>query len=616
VTAFHSVVDRIHTWIDEAGDRLAVVDGSRRVTYAELAGAARGIQRSLRRTGVGPGARVGICADPSAAAIAAVVAVLEAGAACVPLDPSFPEERLRLMSGDAGLEAILADRRVRFAPPGLDPIPLASTSFGPASAPAPSPRIAPETIAYVLFTSGSTGRPKGVAMPHRSLANMVAWQDRALPVADDRVAQFAPLSFDVAFQEIVTTLAAGATLVVVPPGVRRDPEQLIDLIASEAITRLFLPFVALQSLATVVMRRPAASLRSLRDVVTAGEQLRTTEPITRMFRELRGARLHNHYGPTETHLVTAYTLPADVARWIPLPPIGRPIAQVSVYVATEDLELAPVGVPGEIYLAGDALAVGYHDRPELTAERFLPNPFEPDRGRVYRTGDLGWWSSDGLLHFLGRADDQVKVRGHRVELGEVEANLRLHPDVRDAVVVASAHDGRERRLVGCVVGDDRLDVAEIQSFLRRRLPEYMVPRALTRLDRLPLTPTGKVDRAGCARAAATAVRSPGSERPGAGAPVEPPGPAAGPLPDVVRIVGDVLERDDVHPAADFFTLGGHSLLAIALVSRIADELGVSVPLRTLFESASLEELAAWIADEHDPTQRPSLRASSSTRGRA
>ena len=313
-----------------------------------------------------------------------------------------------------------------------------------------------DNLVYVIYTSGSTGTPKGIAMQHRSAVNLIDWHRRIFGAAEgQRVLQFAALSFDVAFQEVFSTLCTGGTLVLLDEWVRRDARALTELLVNRGIARLFVPPLVLQSLAEYAQISPVIP-QSLKDVITAGERLTVSAEIKGFFVRLDGCRLHNHYGPTETHVVTALMLSGDSGGWPTLPSIGFPIFNTRIYVLDKEMQPVPIGVPGEIYIGGANVARGYLNRPELTAERFLPDPFSADpKGRIYRTGDLGRWRADGTIEYLGRNDEQVKIRGFRVELGEIEAQLMRHEDVKEAVVLAREDAPGQKRLVGYVIGKQK-----------------------------------------------------------------------------------------------------------------------------------------------------------------
>jgi len=567
-------------------DAVAVEHGEERLSYGELAARARRLAAVLRGAGVGPDVPVALWVGRSLALPVAVLAVLEAGGACLPLDPSYPAERLALMIGDAGPRLAVAEAGMPGGlPPGLDAVVLDEHGEMAVAAPGsmPDPMTDPDHLAYVLYTSGSTGRPKGVALPHRALVNMAAWACAVRPERGRRVLQFSPLSFDVSFEEMFSTWGTGGTLVLMPEEMRRDPNALLSFLIERRIERLFQPFVALQQLAEAA-REQGRTPASLRELVTAGEQLRITPAVAALC--AGGARLFNEYGPTETHLTSAFVLQGEAGGWPALPPIGRPIANHRILLLDRGRRPVPAGVAGELCIGGAGLARGYFRRPELTAERFIPDPGGREPGaRLYRTGDLARWMAGGDLEYLGRTDFQVKVRGYRVEPGEVEMAVVAHPGVRDAAVVARQDPGG-LRLVAYVVWEGESAEAVLREALKATLPAPMVPSAFVGLAALPLTPSGKVDR--------RALAGPSFAAQGVAATAGYVEPAAGAERELAAIWSEVLGIERVGAGDDFFDLGGHSLLATRVVSRVRQALGVELPLRVIFEAPTIAGLAAWI----------------------
>lgn len=588
---------------------VALVCDERSLTYAELDARANRLAHHLVAHGVGVDASVAVCLDRSIELMVSVLAILKAGAAYLPLDRAWPALRRQSVLEAAGASLLLTDQdAAAFGSathiPTIDPTRLDLRSQ-PGTAPVPG-RASPESVAYVLSTSGSTGRPKGVAMPHRALVNLLAWQARCMPEAA-RTLQFASLGFDVSFQEIFSTWLSGGTLVLVADSVRMDPSALLSTLERYGVERLFLPVVMLGHLADAA----EASRRSpgvLRQVIVAGEQLRITPTIRRFFSRLPACRLWNHYGPTETHVATGYLLPPDPASWPDLPPIGRPIDNTQVYVLDGNMRPLPQGVAGDLWIGGAAVARGYWKRPELTAERFIPDPFVgTPHALLYRTGDRGRWRGDGQLEFLGRTDDQVKIRGQRVELGEIETVLAAHPGVRSAAV--SVRGGAETRrtlvaFVTCLPGETpRSD--DLRRWLRTRLPDAMVPADVIVLPELPVNANGKVDRRALAELASKRqrVKEPVDV---AGMPMDSVGSDdlqdANASPTLLeaaltQIWQRLFECDAIDPAADFFQLGGDSLLAVQMATELERLLGRSIPIATLFAAPTIESLARTLADE-------------------
>ena len=600
----------LHRWIERQAaltpGATAVVGESESLTYRELDARANRLARRLRRLGVRVDEPVAICADRSPALIVGLLAILKAGGAYLPLDPSYPSERLAFMIED-GLDGVakpvlLAQvdlLAASVAGAGARVIDLDSAA-GPAGD-AADPLLAPldggagaDNLAYVIYTSGSTGRPKGVMSTHRGIVNRIAWMQRAYGLTPaDRVLQKTPVSFDVSVWELFWPLVVGARLVLARPGGHRDPAYLMRRVEEQEVTTLhFVP-----SMLQVFLAQPGLGrCRSLRRVMASGEAL--PAELAARFHELLGGalgtagttELHNLYGPTEASVdVTAHrTLPGPARRTVP---IGRPIANLGLWLLDPELQPVPLGVPGELYIGGTGLARGYLRRPGLTAERFVPHPLGRPGERLYRTGDLARFSADGEIEFLGRTDDQVKLRGFRIEPGEIEAALAGHPAVREAAVVAREEGPGEVRLAAYVVPagpGPRPEPGELRDALRRVLPEHMVPTDFALVDALPLTPSGKVDR-GALRA-----RLPAGEL----------APAAEPGDDleteieelVAGIWQDLLRREPIGRDDNLFDMGAHSILAIQFTSRVYDALGLEIPLSLPFEFPTVRRLGAAIQE--------------------
>src|SRR5262245_19594893 len=545
--------------VERAPDAVALEFGALQLSYEELNRRANQLARRLRRRGVGPECRVGLSLERSVEAMIALLGVLKAGAAYVPLDPAYPRERLAMIIEDAAPVILLTQQRLLGVLPTnpADLICMDADWFHieRTSGDNPASETLGDKIAYVLYTSGSTGKPKGVQMSYGALENIILWE-HAKALAGARTLQFTTLNFDASFQEIFATWCSGGTLVLVEEEVRRDAQQLWRYICERAIERVFLPAVALQQLAEAAEGEKSTST-SLREIITAGEQLRITPPLVSLFNRLPSCALENQYGPTERHVATAYALTGAAAQWPLLPPIGRPLYNTQIYLLDAQLQPVPLGVAGELYIGGDILARGYLNRADLTAERFIPDGLAAGSGRrLYKTGDLARRRADGAIEFLGRNDSQVKIRGYRVEVGEVEAVLLEHKGVRNAVVMALG-DGSDKRLVAYLVchGASPPSAEELRGFVKSKLPEYMRPSVFIWVEALPLTPSGKVNR--------RALPPPDlTNRLGEDNYVAP---RAGTEARLAEIWQTVLKLPRVGVNDDFFTLGGHSLLAMQVM---------------------------------------------------
>jgi amino acid adenylation domain-containing protein len=535
--------------------------------------------------GVGPEVLVGICVERSLELIVGLIAILKAGGAYVPLDPSYPKERLAFMLKDTQAPVLLTQHALLGQLPHYASHLLCLDREWPQIAAQlttdPPCRTTAESLAYVIYTSGSTGEPKAILLPQATLVTLMAWHRQG--ASGGRVAQFTSISFDVSLQEIWHALLFGKTLIVVDSDTRLQPEKFAAFLQENAITDLFAPNVVLEYLAQAVVGAKR-NLPALAHVYQAGEALTITPVVQEFFENHPACRLHNHYGPAESHVVTAQTLSANPATWPYRPTIGTPIANTRINILDRYGRPVPIGVTGEIYLGGAGLARGYLNRPELTAERFVPDPFatEPS-ARMYRTGDRARYLPDGNIEFLGRVDDQVKIRGYRIEPGEIESLLAKHPAVRQAVVIAREDTPGDMCLVAYVVSADAslTDTELLRTHLRERLPEYMRPAAYVLLEHLPLSANGKIDR--------KALREPeyGGDR--AGDTYVPPRNAIEEI--VAEIWQDVLKVERVGVHDNFFELGGHSLLATQVLARLAKLLKIELPLRRMFEAPTIAELA-------------------------
>ncbi|KOU34160.1 peptide synthetase [Streptomyces sp. WM6378] len=584
-----NVVRRIGEHVAATPDAIAVSCGTRQWTYAQLDEAAIRIAHGLIGAGVRPGSTVGIAMDRSPETLATVLGVGKAGATCVPLDVSYPSARLATMVAQADPVRILTHEA--HAHLFEESSRLLYVADLLAAEPAPGgepelPDITGEAVAYLLFTSGSSGEPKGVELPHRVLANYMEWQiPSASGAAGGKTLQFAPLSFDVAFQEIYSTLCGGGTLQLLAEDERKDMPALLRLLDREEVERVFMPYVALQQLAETSQAlgiRPAA----LRVVISSGEQLRITDEIRQFCAARPDTVLENQYGPTETHLLTHHTMTGDPALFPDLPPVGVPVDGIELHLLDGLMRPVPPGAKGEIYVGGVCLAHGYRNRPDLTEQRFVPDPSGEPGARLYRTGDLARVMPDGNLVWLGRVDSQVKVRGFRVELAEVElaiaklAEEEAASGIREAAVVSRRRESGDAFLAAFLVGDaDVVDLDEVRSRLRAVLPDYMMPSHLEWLASLPLTPSGKRDDALLRRM-----------------PLATPSSDATPPADehekaLVGVLAELLELPTVGVRDNFFDIGGTSLTAMRLVMTIEKRYGVNVPLSAFVAAPTVAGLA-------------------------
>jgi amino acid adenylation domain-containing protein len=559
------------------------------LTYRELNDRANKVAHYLRTLGVGPDVRVGICIERSLEMVVGLLGILKAGGAYVPLDPTYPQERLRDMLQDAAVSVLLTQQSlVELLPSHQANVVCLDSQWKVISTQSqenPASGVSATNLAYVIYTSGSTGKPKGIAMQHHSLVNLIVWQiENAIIDSKAKTLQFAPVSFDVSFQEIFSTWCGGGTLVLISEEIRRDAHALLRLCVEEKIERLFLPVIALQQLAQVANDLPY-HLASLQEIITAGEQLQIPPSLIRFFNDLPGCVLHNHYGPSETHVVTAFTLQGSASDWPTIPSIGRPIANTQIYILDNNLQPVPIGVPGELYVGGVGVAWGYFNRSDLTQEKFIPDPFSSQpQARLYKTGDLARYLPDGNIQFLGRRDRQVKTRGFRIEPGEIETVLSTHPQVQQAVIVVRGDDPANKHLVAYLVShEESPSGSQLRNFLKQKLPDYMIPSAFVMLEALPLTPSGKLDH--------QALRAADEELSRQDNGVLPRTLTEAAIANIVAAVLG-LQLLSIHD--NFFEIGGHSLLATRVISRLREEFEMELPLRSLFEKPTVAELAEWI----------------------
>ncbi|MGW0435010.1 non-ribosomal peptide synthetase [Micromonospora sp. NPDC003197] len=589
--------------VRETPDAVAVVDGDRRLSYAELDAASARLAGLLRQRGVGTGSRVAVALDRSWSAVVTLLAVLRCWAAYVPVDPGYPPARQTLILDDADpVLVVTTTETATRLDPRLSVLALDQVELGNGPAPAREEKPpTPDDLAYVLYTSGSTGRPKGVAVRHGSLANtMLAMRDLLDSRPEHAWLNLTSLSFDISGVELFLPLTTGGRVVVASSVSALDGAGVLRLVRDSGVTHVqATPSGWRVLLAADLGGSPNRSDGRLAPeplvAVTGGEALPV--PLARDLRA-RVTRLINGYGPTEA---TIYATFAEIPAEPDEVSIGRPVVNTRAYLLDDELRPVPIGVPGELYLGGLGLAAGYLGRPDLTDERFGPDPFGSSDGRLYRTGDRCRWLPDGRIDFLGRTDDQVKIRGHRIELGEVTTRLLEHPAVAEAAVLLAEAAAEEPRLVGYLVprGTTTPEPADLRQHLAHSLPSAMLPADWVVLDRLPLTPNGKLDRAALPAPAARGTATAASASASVAGLADAVGPAEAADPVVAQLTviwQDVLRIDDIGPDEDLFDLGGHSLSITRISSRIQQRLSVEVPLDVFFDTPTIAEIAEFIRD--------------------
>jgi aspartate racemase len=569
---------------------IALIFGREELTYGHLNLRANRLANYLRKLGIGPEAMVGVCQERSLDMVVGLLAILKAGGAYVPLDASYPTERLTFMLADTRAQVVLTSRaqRARLTSSLRTETRVVCTDEDAAaiaveSSQTPESGVTPDNLAYVMYTSGSTGQPKGVMIPHRGVVRLVQNANYCRLGPDEVFLQLAPISFDASTLEIWGPLLNGGRLALMPP----DTPSLDDLaraIVQYGVTTLWLT----AGLFHLMVEQRVEALRPLAQLLAGGDVISSSD-VSKALAELGPeGRLINGYGPTESttfaccHVMRAGDRVADPV------PIGRPISNTQVYLLDERLQPVPLGAPGELCIGGDGLARGYLNHPDLTAQKFVPNPFSNQPGaRLYRTGDLARYLADGTVEFLGRMDSQVKILGHRVEPGEVEAALVRHPGVRQAAVVARGERPGEKQLVAYVTanGQGAASASELREFLKSRLPDYMVPSWFVELDSLPLTPNGKLDRA-----ALPAWRATGADKDG----------VSMPRTAIEQRIGEVwrkvLGTDRVGVEDNFFDVGGDSLQLIEVHSELEKLFPVKISITDLFSYTTIDSLARHLAD--------------------
>ncbi|WP_413198525.1 amino acid adenylation domain-containing protein [Nostoc piscinale] len=567
--------------VEKTPDAVAVVFEDEQLTYRELNTKANQLANYLQTFGVKPEVLVGIYVERSLFMVIGLLAILKAGGAYIPLDPSYPQERLAYMLEDAQPKVLLSQQKLVTTLPNQSAQVICLDSdwelISDRHSANPITHITEDHLAYVIYTSGSTGKPKGAMNTHRGICNRLLWmQDAYQLTAADRVLQKTPFSFDVSVWEFFWPLITGARLVIAQPEGHKDPNYLVNLIIQQQITTLhFVP-----SMLQVFLEAAAVEkCQSLVRVIASGEAL-PVELQQRFFQRL-DAQLHNLYGPTEAAVDVTFWQCQNHLNNQKTVPIGRPIANIHIYLLDKYLHPVPVGVPGEVYIGGVGVGRGYLNRPELTAEKFIPNPFTTTASRLYKTGDLARYLPNGEIEYIGRIDYQVKLRGFRIELGEIEAAIAQYPGVRETVVVVNA-----QRIVAYLVPQaaQTLSISELRSFLESKLPSYMIPVAFVLLEALPLTANGKVDR--------QALPAPDTNRPELADAYQPPQTEV--EQTIAQIWQTVLQLENVGIHDNFFELGGHSLLLVQVHSKLREKFTKDLAVLDLFRYPTINSLANYL----------------------
>ncbi len=579
---------------EASGESLAIVDGRSILNYRQMHNRALELARHLRFHGVGPEDVVGLCVERSIAMVVGALGILMAGGAYLPLDPAYPAERLAWMLKDAQPKMLVTrERYSRILPNRICEL-LHLDSGGKVegdacdSTIAPPSAIEPYNLAYVIYTSGSTGTPKGVEITHGSLLNLVKWHQRAFALKPaDRATQLASPGFDAAVWEIWPYLTMGASIFLPENSLRSDPDGLRNWLLSQRITIGFVP----TPMAERMISLPWPAETPLRIMLTGGDKLHHYPPSTLPF------TLVNNYGPTEYTVVTTSGIVSPAEHPCASPAIGRPISNTEVFILNDELHHVPLGEPGEIYIGGAGLARGYRNQPHLTNQRFVSVPLggeQPDR--LYRTGDRARWLPDGQIEYLGRVDEQIKIRGFRIEPNEITAVLDAHPSLEASVVVARPGETGENILTAYVVTrkGEPVTAGSLRDLLLLKLPEYMVPSVFVRMDSLPETPNGKVDRAALPEPNATNILRDAASPP----------PSTPLEKEVAAMVASLLQMESVARDDNFFLLGGHSLLGTQLIARIREKFSVELNIAVLFDHPTVAEIAAEIDRIDRPVTSP------------
>ncbi|MCW3089278.1 MAG: linear pentadecapeptide gramicidin synthetase LgrD, partial [Ferruginibacter sp.] len=573
----------------------AIVFEEEQLSYQQLNERSNQLAHYLQKNGLTEGMLVPVSIERGIEMIVSVLAILKAGGVYVPVDPEYPAERISYMLEDTGATMVVSSRESRLNLPTFSRGEIIEVDgvhrqlIGSQPATNLSVPVATDYLVYVIYTSGSTGRPKGVRMGGKGMVNLLTWQEKQFVNKRRRVLQFASLNFDVSFQEIFSTLCFGSSLYLIHGDRRRDMSELMKDITKYQLTHLFVPYIVLKNLVEYIVSLNFNRF-SIEEIIVAGEQLKLTEDIQALLKQT-GVRIINQYGPTEAHVVSSYSI-ENKGSLPALPPIGKPIDNTTLYILGNRGEPVPVGVPGELYIGGVQVAQGYLNLPELTKEKFLADTFTKEAGgMLYRTGDLARWLADGNIEYLGRKDDQIKIRGYRVELGEIEGVLQECGMVRQAVVLAKGDSTGSKRLVAYIVPEGIFDKSGIINCMKSQLPEYMVPALLIEMDSLPVTRNGKIDRRALPDPDGTQLLQ---------------NEYVAPRNEVEQALADIwqellkIERVGIHD--NFFELGGHSLLAIRVVHLFNGTMNFDLSVKNVFIHPTIAGLAAFIHNDNRATE--------------
>lgn len=569
----------VHHLFEEAvkthPSKIALVMNDRYVNYVELNELANQIANRLVSNGVSKNDIIGICKRRSIDMIASMIAILKVGASYLPLDPEYPKDRLRFMLEHARAKKVLCDDELKEIFTGFDQSLFISSKSLLESNQFESSQ--DSNLCYIIYTSGSTGKPKAVAMGHGPLVNLIKWQNKETSLKNNSIClQFTPISFDVHFQEIFSTLSLGGTLILINEETRLNTLKLINVLKQKKVNRLYLPFVALNHLAEVAVKNNIFP-EDLLEVTTAGEQLKVTNNITTFFAKIQNAKLFNHYGPSETHVVTSKMLMGDPKSWPALPTIGSEIDYCKIYLLDEKLNEVYDGEVGELHISGNVLANGYLYADDLTSERFINSPY----GRVYKTGDLGKRLKNNEIDFLGRSDSQVKIRGYRIEPGEIEIQISNVINGNRALVKVVNDDLLGPYLCAYVLLKDNVDINWLKEKLKNKIPDYMIPRSFLTLEEIPLTPSGKVDY--------KKLPVPKLERPDLINEYFPP--ISESEKELYKIWYEYLRIDKIGIDDSFFDLGGNSLLAIKMLIDINTQFNCELSITDIFDLRTIRNLS-------------------------